>query len=149
MKQYEVKFEKTFDQMSKRLQEKKEAEEKRRINREKEIIKNLKKMPAIKKEFWKNYRQLFEDIEQEKIKKERVIQEVREYLGYDIDPKDPRFEEALAKKDEDEKAAIRAARKLDKQRQHLEMLQALVSEALEKEKEAKKDTNTKTEVDTN
>lgn len=133
MKEYEAKFEKSFQEMAERLQKRKAKEAKERTAREEEVMKNLKKLPTMKEKFWTDYHKLFADIEEEKIKKEKVIQDVREYLGYDIDPSDPRFEEALAKKDEDEKASMRAARKLDKQRQHMEMLQALVSEALEKE----------------
>ncbi|KAI2802874.1 hypothetical protein BLOT_006996 [Blomia tropicalis] len=133
-KEYEQKFEKSFQHMSNRLKldQAKRADD--MAKREKEVLKNLEKLPKQKQEFWANYHKLYADIESEKQKKERVIQEVREYLGYDIQPNDPRFEEALAKKDEEEKAAIRAARKLEKQRQNMEMLQALVSDALEKEK---------------
>lgn len=143
MKQYEATFEKSFQHMSKTVQQQKATETKAKLMREEEIVKNLAKLPQQKKEFWKNYHQLYEDIEKEKIKKEKVIQEVREFLGYNIEPNDPRFEEALLKKDEEEKAAIRAARKLDKQRQNMEMLQALVNEALEKEKEGAKKSGAK------
>jgi len=120
--------------MKENLEKKKAQETQYRTKRLKEIEGNLAKLPEQKKEFWASYHKLYEDIEKEKIKKEKVIQEVREFLGYDIEPNDPRFEEALQKKDEEEKAAMRAARKLEKQRQNMEMLQALVSEALEKEK---------------
>ncbi len=107
-----------------------------RTRRTREVEKNLAKMPTLKKDFWAKYHQLYEDIEREKEKKEKVIQEVREYLGYDIQPNDPRFEEALLKKDEEEKAAMRAARKLEKARQGMEMLQEMVAAALEKEKKS-------------
>jgi len=138
MKQYEEKFEKPFKEMTAAVKQKQDEEKERIAKRVKEVRENLKKLPQQKEEFWASYHKLFEDIEQEKLQKEKVIQEVREFLGYDIDPSDPRFEEAIAKKDEEEKAAIRAARKLEKQRQNMEALQALVSEALEKEKESKK-----------
>lgn len=141
MNEYEAKFEKSFETMKSKLESIKVKEKKTREARENEIVSNLAKLPKIKQEFWENYHKLYDDIEKDKVDKEKIIQEVREYLGYDIESNDPRFEEALAKKDEDEKAAQRAARKLEKQRQNLEMLQALVSEAMEKEKEVKKGKN--------
>ncbi|KAH7641592.1 growth arrest and DNA damage-inducible proteins-interacting protein CRIF [Dermatophagoides farinae] len=140
MKQFDAKFEKSIESMRENLLQTQKAEQEKRIKREKQIVANLKKLPKMKEEFWKNYHNLFEKIEEEKSNKEKLIQEVREYLGYDIEPNDPRFEEALVKKDEEAKAAIRAARKLEKQKQHMEMLQALVSEALEKEKSTTKPT---------
>lgn len=140
MKQFDAKFEKSIESMHENLLQTQKAEQEKRIKREKQIVANLKKLPKMKEEFWKNYHNLFEKIEEEKSNKEKLIQEVREYLGYDIEPNDPRFEEALVKKDEEAKAAIRAARKLEKQKQHMEMLQALVSEALEKEKSTTKPT---------
>ncbi|XP_027202756.2 growth arrest and DNA damage-inducible proteins-interacting protein CRIF [Dermatophagoides pteronyssinus] len=134
MKQFDQTFEKSIQTMQENLLQTKKAEQEKRLKREKQIVANLKKLPKMKEEFWQNYHNLYSEIEEEKTKKTKLIQDVREYLGYDIEPNDPRFEEALAKKDEEAKIAMRAARKLEKQRQHMEMLQALVSEALEKEK---------------
>jgi hypothetical protein len=103
--------------------------------REKEIMTNLKQLPKWKKEFWNKYHKMHDDIEAEKLKKEKLIQEVREFVGYDLDPKDPRFEEALIKRDEEMKKLSKAARKQEKQRITLERLQALAAEAMEREKD--------------
>ncbi|OTF80613.1 hypothetical protein BLA29_002159 [Euroglyphus maynei] len=143
MKQFDATFEKSIESMRENLLQTQKAEQEKRNKREKQIVANLKKLPKMKEEFWKNYHNLYSEIEEEKSKKAKLIQDVREYLGYDIEPNDPRFEEALAKKDEEAKVAMRAARKLEKQRQHMEMLQALVSEALEKEKSTAKQTDGK------
>lgn len=132
--QYEATFEKSVARMRDDLRRRQTEAAEARTRRTREVEKNLAKMPTLKKDFWAKYHQLYEDIEREKEKKEKVIQEVREYLGYDIQPNDPRFEEALLKKDEEEKAAMRAARKLEKARQGMEMLQEMVAAALEKEK---------------
>ena len=132
--QYEATFEKSVARMRDDLRRRQTEAAEARTRRTREVEKNLAKMPTLKKDFWAKYHQLYEDIEREKEKKEKVIQEVREYLGYDIQPNDPRFEEALLKKDEEEKAAVRAARKLEKARQGMEMLQEMVAAALEKEK---------------
>ena len=124
--------------MQESLSARQKAEQDQRQKREKEIRKNLAKVPEQKKQFWEEYHKLHEEIAVEEDRKEKVIQEVREFLGYDIDKNDPRFEEALLKKDEEEKNILRAQRKLEKQKQAMEMLQALVSDALEKEKVVKK-----------
>ncbi|KAH9397689.1 hypothetical protein TYRP_004013 [Tyrophagus putrescentiae] len=134
--QYEATFEKSVARMRDDLRRRQTEAAEARTRRTREVEKNLAKMPTLKKDFWAKYHQLYEDIEREKEKKEKVIQEVREYLGYDIQPNDPRFEEALLKKDEEEKAAMRAARKLEKARQGMEMLQEMVAAALEKEKKS-------------
>lgn len=136
LQQYEGKFEQTVQKMRDDLKRRQKEAAETKAARIKDVEKNLAKLPAQKKDFWSKYHQLYEDIEKEKEKKEKVIQEVREFLGYDIQPNDPRFEEALLKKDEEEKAAIRAARKLEKQRAGMEMLQEMVAAALEKEKKS-------------
>ncbi len=104
-------------------------------NREKEIMNNLKQLPKWKQEFWNKYHKMHDDIEAEKLKKEKLVQEVREFVGYDLDPKDPRFEEALIKRDEEQKKLLKAARKQEKQRITLERLQTLAAEAMEREKD--------------
>lgn len=145
LQQYESKFEQSVQKMRDDLKRRQKEAIETREARVKEVEKGLAKLPTLKKDFWSNYHSLYEDIEREKEKKEKVIQEVREFLGYDIQPNDPRFEEALLKKDEDEKAAMRAARKLEKQRQGMEMLQEMVAAALEKEKKKGGDATKKPE----
>ncbi|KAI7686384.1 hypothetical protein SSS_02750 [Sarcoptes scabiei] len=130
--------------MKENLLAKQRDEEEKRAKRKKEVMSNLKKLPKMKEEFWKNYHQLFENIREENIKKENLIQEIREYLGYSIEPNDPRFEEAVTKKEEEAKAALRSAKKLERQKQQIEMLQAMVAQALAKEQsESKALTNRK------
>ncbi|KAF7493491.1 Growth arrest and DNA damage-inducible proteins-interacting protein 1 [Sarcoptes scabiei] len=142
--QYENKFEKSLAAMKENLLAKQRDEEEKRAKRKKEVMSNLKKLPKMKEEFWKNYHQLFENIREENIKKENLIQEIREYLGYSIEPNDPRFEEAVTKKEEEAKAALRSAKKLERQKQQIEMLQAMVAQALAKEQsESKALTNRK------
>lgn len=148
MKQYQEKFEQSVETMQQALMERKRIEKEKRAQREKEINENLKKLPKMKEEFWASYHKMHQNIKDENLKNEKLIQEIREYLGYEIDPKDPRFEEALQKREEESKAAMRAARKLDKQKQQMEMLQMLLNEALEKEKEVKMNENEKNAPDT-
>lgn len=53
-----------------------------------------------------------------KQKKEKLIDEICEYLGYDIDPRDPRFQEAVEQRDKEQKKA----RKVKKQQESYEKM---------------------------
>lgn len=55
-------------------------------------------------------------------KKERLIEEVRQIIGFQIDPKDERFKEALLKKEQEEKKAKKAAKKLKTQQRLIDRL---------------------------
>jgi len=135
IKQYEKTFYRSLDEMLDKVRAARQEQIEFKKKREKLILENLKQLPKWKKEFWDKYHKMHDDIEAEKLKKEKLIQEVREFVGYDLDPKDPRFEEALIKKDEENKRLSKAARKQEKQKQTLERLQALAAEAMEREKD--------------
>jgi hypothetical protein len=62
------------------------------------------------------------------------MEEVRRHFGYTVDPKDERFQEMLAKKEKEQKKAMKEARKLEKQKRTLDRLQGVDQE---KPKEAK------------
>jgi hypothetical protein len=135
IKAIERTFYPTLNQMIAKRKAIREEELRVKQKREKEIMNNLKQLQKWKQEFWQKYHKMHDDIEAEKLKKEKLIQEVREFVGYDLDPKDPRFEEALIKRDEEQKRLLKAARKQEKQRITLERLQTLAAEAMEREKD--------------
>lgn len=54
------------------------------------------------------------DAKAQREKKEKLIEEVRSYFGYRVDPKDERFQEMLEKKEKEEKKAIKEAKKKEK-----------------------------------
>ncbi|GAB6029132.1 hypothetical protein CHUAL_004910 [Chamberlinius hualienensis] len=49
-----------------------------------------------------------------KAKKDRLIEEVRQFFGYRLNPRDPKFQEVLEKKEKEERKAIKEAKKKDK-----------------------------------
>lgn len=55
-------------------------------------------------------------------KKEKLIEEVRQIIGFQIDPRDERFKEALEKKEQEEKKAKKAAKKLKSQQRLIDRL---------------------------
>ncbi|KAK4298163.1 hypothetical protein Pmani_029470 [Petrolisthes manimaculis] len=73
-----------------------------------------------------------------KEKKERLIDEVRDILGFRVDPRDERFKEALELKEKEEKKRSKAAKKLAKEQRMLDQLRKEV-EGKEEEKEGDKD----------
>ncbi|XP_076341099.1 large ribosomal subunit protein mL64-like [Tachypleus tridentatus] len=92
-----------------------EKEEKEKTLREQEIKNKIAKLDALKKEFYEQQAKKIADAKVQKEKKERMIEEVRQFLGYNIDPKDPKFKEMLEKKEKEEKRAEKEARKKEKQ----------------------------------
>jgi len=124
------KFEQTFyPSLSKLLEDlklQKEQELQALKQREKEVIKNLKELPKLKKEFYEKLEIKRLEIEEEKKKHQKLIQEIREYVGFDIDPKDERFQEAVAQKEEEEKAKLKASQKKDKHAKITQMLQKML-----------------------
>jgi hypothetical protein len=137
LKSYERVFCKPLQEMTDEVRAQREREAEKRRLREKEVTENLKKLPKIKAEFWAKHKQMYKERDEEKAKKERLVQEVREFVGYELDPSDPRFEEALVKRDEELKKVLRAQRKQERQKLTLERLQALANEAMEREREDK------------
>ncbi|RWS31637.1 hypothetical protein B4U80_00919 [Leptotrombidium deliense] len=125
-------FEKTFypslDEMLKDMEaEKKSAAEAIR-RREEQIAENLKKLPQIKKEFFAKVKEREALLRQEKQKKEKLVQDIREYLGYNIDPRDERFKEALVKKEEEDKLKAKSVKKESRQQKLLAQLAQMAAE---------------------
>ena len=134
-KGYEKAFCKPFPQLMEEMRESKRIAAKIKKDREDDVMSKLKQLPKFKKEFWQRYHEMQDQLREEKAKKEKLIQEVREFVGYDLDPKDPRFEEALLKKDEEKKREMKAQKKQEKVKAALERLQALANEAMEREQQ--------------
>lgn len=132
IKGYEKTFYPSLQEMLKTAAEKREKERQAYLAREKEVLDNLKKLPKWKKEFFSKYNQRIKNEEAEKAKKEQQIQDVRDFLGYDIDASDVRFQETLMKKEEAERKSKGQPLSKTKQRQAelIAELQELAKEAM-------------------
>lgn len=122
LKQYEKAFTLKLDSLIEENRLKKEAALNERMAREKEVSNNLKKLPGELKQF-------FDKIEDKKKQKEdwvrqreTLIEEVREILGYRAKPSDERFQEALAKKEEEDAKAKRKEERKRKENAKLDEL---------------------------
>ena len=115
-----------------RKREEKEKQERELAKYRSDLLANLKKLPAAKKEFFNRLQEKKRLESEEKAKREKVIQDVREFLGYDVAPGDTRFQEALAKKEEEELALKKASRKQEKQAKVMAALASMAEEQIKK-----------------
>lgn len=129
MKQYDSIFERPLARLLNDHQKEQDTQAKQIEARDKEITKNLKQLEKHKKAFFEKLAEKERTEREEQQRKEKQIQEVREYLGYSIDPRDARFQEALAKKEEEEKANIKTSTKKNKHARLFEQLQLLIDSA--------------------
>lgn len=138
--EFRIKYEETFQPTLETMLQEKKAKAEARAAEEAEyrktIIENLKKLPQAKAELIRKYKEKKEQMEEEVRKRERVIQEVREYLGYDVAPGDTRFQEALTKKEEEEAAVLKQSKKQERQAKLMAELSAMAEEQIKKAAES-------------
>ncbi|RWS02927.1 growth arrest and DNA damage-inducible proteins-interacting protein 1-like protein, partial [Dinothrombium tinctorium] len=137
IKQFEATFYPSLEKLWADAKAEKEAAEKEIRQREAEIAANLKKLPQLKKEFFAKLESKRLEAEAERTKKEKLIQDIREYLGYDVDPGDIRFQEALLKKEEEDKLKAKAEKKISKQAKLLAKIAEMTAEEKPADSETK------------
>lgn len=124
---YEKKFYPTIGELLDNERAKRLAEAEEIKKREEEVEQNIAKLnewriAMLEREAKKNAA-----AEEARAKREEMIREVREYIGYNVDPSDPKFKEVMEMKEEERKTALKAAKKLAKQKQMLAKLMAVGS----------------------
>jgi len=90
--------------------------------RRKAVEKQMAKMPQFVKEYDGRLEKIAEAERQQEAKKQELMEEARDYFGYSIDPRDPRFEEMRLRKEEEEK---QIAKKKKKEAKAIRLAQAL------------------------
>lgn len=130
IKQYEEAFCPRLDDLIAENNAKKEERLRARKEREEEVARNLEKLPKAFESFFEK----IEVKEKERLefvkKREALIEEVREILGFRAKPSDERFQQALAQKEEEEiKAKKKEARKKRENIGLEEMLAAMEKKA--------------------
>lgn len=138
--EFRIKWEQTFYPSFKEMVDRKKAEQEKKTKElakyRTDILNNLKKLPAAKKEFYAKLNEKKQQELDEKAKREKVIQDVREYLGYDVAPGDTRFQEALAKKEQEDLAVKKASKKQERQAKIMAELAAMAEEQIKKAADA-------------
>ncbi|KAH6936273.1 hypothetical protein HPB50_015203 [Hyalomma asiaticum] len=93
--------------------------------REEEIEKNMAKLADARIAMLQRDANSKAKAEEERRHREQMILEVREYIGYNVEPSDPKFKEVMAMKEEERKKAQKEARKKAKQEKMLAKLMAV------------------------
>lgn len=115
---YDKIFEPPLNVRLKNVEDARLAEEKRKQEVETEVDKNMANLDKWIADFHaKNEKKKAEQLAL-KQKKEKLIDEICEYLGYEIDPRDPRFQEAVEQREKEQKKL----RKVKKQQESYEKM---------------------------
>lgn len=100
--------------------------------RDLEIQEKMKKLDGWIKEMKHKQEKKESETLLAKQRKEKLIEEVRRYFGYTVDPRDEKFKEMLEKKEKEQKKAMKEARKKAKEAKLLEKLSNKQPEDTEK-----------------
>ncbi|CAG0888532.1 unnamed protein product, partial [Darwinula stevensoni] len=96
--------------------EKEEAERAARL-RDEEVARKVARAESAKQELLARMARKEAEARAIREKKERMMEEVREYFGYRVNPKDPRFQELMEAKEKEEKKKLKAQKKLEREAQ--------------------------------
>ncbi|XP_050296552.1 growth arrest and DNA damage-inducible proteins-interacting protein 1 [Anthonomus grandis grandis] len=111
-KEYEsVKYPFTVKQLIEQAKKNREEKEKSVLKRQEEICQKMLKLEQWKKELHAKIEKRSAEATAARERRERLIEEVRRHFGYNVDPKDARFQELLEKREKEEKKAMKQARK--------------------------------------
>lgn len=121
----ENKFYPTLKQLWDEDRAKLEAEVEARRQREEEIERNMAKLADARIAMLERDAAKKAKADEERLQREQLILEVREYIGYNVEPSDPKFKEVMEMKEEEKKKAAKEARKKAKQEKMLAKLMAM------------------------
>jgi len=140
----EQKFYPKFEEMLKKVKAVKNERAELATKREDEIQENLEKLSVWRKEMLAQDEKKKRVEDAEKAKMDELVREVREYIGYNVEPSDPRFQEVMEMKEQERKLREKEEKKRIKKEKLLAQMMS-VHVAMEAEsKEAKaKDNKTK------
>lgn len=128
----------TIQEMVRKKKEVRAAEQAEFIKEEEEIDARMKLLDKYKIELKQKQETKEREILQAKLRREKLMDEVRSHFGYTVDPKDERFQELLAKKEKEQRKAVKEAKKLEKQQRQLEKMEGVEETAKTKPKEKPK-----------
>jgi len=126
--EYDKIFEPPLETKLKNAREAQMATEEQKREVEAEVDKNMANLDKWISEYYGKIEKKKAEVEALKQKKEKLIDEICEYLGYDIDPRDPRFQEAVDQREKEQKKA----RKVKKQQESYEKMIAKLKQMADK-----------------
>ncbi|CAG0887869.1 unnamed protein product [Cyprideis torosa] len=125
-----------------RIKRRKQKEKEALIAKDKLFQRNMLKQPALIAAFEKRQKKILEEEDLQRIKKEELVEEVRAYFGYRIDPADPKFQEMVEKKKKEEAKREKELKKREKQA--AELAKMIAEAAKMKSKKEKQDSKSET-----
>lgn len=112
IREYEsVAYPLTIQEMQQNAMDRIECEQQEIQMRQQKIDDNMKKLNGWLKEVKEKAEKKIYMAQKAKEKRENLIEEVKKYFGYKIDPKDERFKEMLVKREKEEKKKVREEKK--------------------------------------
>jgi len=112
--EFEKEWEPSVQRMWAKSKEEKELEQKERCQKRELVEKQMAKMPEYINQYRAKLAKADEAERKQQEKRKALVDEAREYFGYDLDPRDPRFEQMQLKKEEEEKNLKKKKKKEDK-----------------------------------
>jgi len=97
-----------------KIQAEKEEAERAKIERRKLISKNMSQMPKWIEEFKKKQQTIETAAKEKAAKKEALLEEARDYFGYNIQANDPKFKQMLEERELQEKTEKKKRKKEEK-----------------------------------
>lgn len=126
----------SLQEMVRKSKEEEAAKEKVIQERMNDIEAKMANLEKWKKDIIDKKRKKEQELKAAKQKHDQMIEEVKEYLGYRVDPKDARFKEILEKKELEEKKRAKEAKKKEKQARAIARLRQMAEQVADKEKPA-------------
>ncbi|KAG1700922.1 Growth arrest and DNA damage-inducible proteins-interacting protein 1 [Nymphon striatum] len=116
MKEFDKKFyPSSLNEMMVKVREKKAEAAKLFKEREEEVERNLALVDQARANMLNRIAKQEQMAKVKHLQKEKMIEEVREYIGYDMDPRDPRFTELLEAKEKEKKKVEKESKKKEKE----------------------------------
>jgi len=114
MVEFEKEWEPSLHQMWEKLQQESAAEAKERHEKNELVAKQMAKMPQLVNKYREKLVEAEELQRQRKKQQQELLEEVRDYFGYNLPPSDPRFEQFKLEKEEREKTMKKKRKKEEK-----------------------------------
>ncbi|XP_015907816.1 large ribosomal subunit protein mL64 [Parasteatoda tepidariorum] len=125
---YDKTFEPSLQERLRRVNEERMAKEKEKQEYEAEVDQNMANLDKWIAEYHGRIAKQEEKVRQLRDKREKLVEEISEYLGYEIDPKDPRFKEAVEQRDKAKKKEMKAQKQKESYDKMLEKLKKIAQQ---------------------
>ncbi|GIX67154.1 hypothetical protein CDAR_91071 [Caerostris darwini] len=118
-------FEPPLQEKIQNVEAKRLAAEKAKKDVEAEVEKNMSNLDKWMADYYARIEKKEQKTRDLKSQREKLVEEISEYLGYDIDPRDPRFKEAVEQREKEKKKAVKMKKQQESYDKMLEKLRKI------------------------